>query len=125
MKSEALTQRVKVQFTAQQRALLDVQADAAGMTLARYIRECALAAAGGPDAPKRPSVQRSRKHELTFAEVHELAMQVRKVGVNLNQLAHQANAGMVPLKREEVVYIQNRIQILLSEAHAALERAFR
>ncbi|MGD9803437.1 MAG: plasmid mobilization relaxosome protein MobC [Hyphomicrobiaceae bacterium] len=124
-KAQPLSERIKVQLTVEQRDILEARAEAAGITLAAYMRQCALVSLGGPGAPKRPPLKRKREQELTFAEIHEMAMQVRKVGINLNQLAHQANSGLVPIKREEIVYIQNRIQTVLSEASAAMERAFR
>lgn len=124
-KSEPLSERVKVQLTVAQREALVRQAEAAGTTLAAYIRQCALASIPAQQPAKRPAVKRHRSQDLAFAELHEIAMQVRKVGTNVNQLAHQANIGVVPITRNEVVYVLERIQVVLSETIAAVERAYR
>jgi len=124
-KANPLIERVKVQLTVDQRSALEQKADAAGMTLAGYMRDCALASLGGARAPKVPTAKRKRQQQLVFAEIHELTMQLRKVGTNLNQLAHQANAGIVPIRRDEMVYLISRIQVVMSEASAVMERAFR
>jgi hypothetical protein len=50
-------------------------------------------------------------------------MQIKKLGTNINQLARQANAGMVPISRAEVIYMLNQHQVVMSKAIAALERA--
>ena len=58
---------------------------------------------------------------LHLAEVHQLAMQIKKLGTNLNQLAKQANTGMVPISREEILYILNQHQLLMSHALSMFE----
>lgn len=123
-KTNPLSERVKVQLTVSQRLALEQKADAAGVTLTAFIRDAALVALGGADAPKLPTAKRKRQQQLVFAEIHELAVQMRKLGTNLNQLAHQANAGLVPIRRSELVYLMNRIQVVLSESSAVMERAF-
>lgn len=118
---EPLTVRVKVQFTAAQAQSIDARADALGMTIAGYLRTLALADLGQAEPTSR---HRARMHEnLTrIAELHALAMQVKRLGVNVNQLAHQANVGLVQVTRAEVIYMLNQHQLLMSDAHAAIER---
>lgn len=56
---------------------------------------------------------------------HEIAMvafQIKKAGTNLNQLAKQANNGLVPITRSEVLYFMNTHQRVLTLTTAALEK---
>jgi hypothetical protein len=75
---------VCVRLSEPERAALDVAAEAAGLTLSGYIRQVLLAAPPQPKA-RRPPVE---KIELARLNAH-----IGKVGSNLNQLAHAANAG--------------------------------
>ena len=60
---------------------------------------------------------------LELAELHELAMQIKKLGTNVNQLAKQANQGMVPIERREITYMLNQHQLVMSNAIAAIEKS--
>ena len=51
-----------------------------------------------------------------------IAFQLKKVGTNLNQLAKQANSGLAPITRNEVVYFMNTHQRILTLSVAALEK---
>ena len=119
-KREPLDRRVKVQFTSAQLAHVDQRAAACGMTNAAYLRLLALKDAGVAD--KLPKADRNRANTLLLAEVHLLAMQVKKLGINFNQLARQANTGMVPLTRAEVVYFSNQHQLMLARTAALFEK---
>jgi hypothetical protein len=52
-----------------------------------------------------------------------VGVHLRKVGVNINQLAKQANAGMVPISRQEAVNMMTELQLIMTLARAALERS--
>jgi Bacterial mobilisation protein (MobC) len=123
-KSEPLANRVKVQFNDAQLQALTEQADATGQTIAGYLRSTVLMSL--EDAVAKPAWPTKARHHaamLNLAEMHALAMQVKKLGTNVNQLAKQANQGMVPITRAEVVYMLNQHQLVLSNAIAALEKA--
>ena len=121
-KADALTARVKVQFTPAQSQSVSARADALGMTLAGYLRSLALNDIGQAEPTTTKARLRKQEHLAHVAELHALAMQVKRLGTNVNQLAHQANVGMVPLARAEVIYMLNQHQVLMSQAEAAVER---
>ncbi len=119
-KREPLDRRVKVQFTNAQFAQVDQRAAACGLTNAGYLRALALNDAGVAEKPVK--ADRNRSQTLQLAEVHQLAMQVKKLGVNFNQLARQANSGMVPLTRAEITYFSNQHQLMLAKIAAMFEK---
>jgi len=123
-KTDPLSNRIKVQFTDAQAEALARQADATGQTIAGYIRSTVLMTIEDVAAkPPRPATARHHAAMLQLAEMHALAMQIKKLGTNINQLARQANAGMVPISRAEVIYMLNQHQLVMSKAVATLERA--
>lgn len=89
------------------------------MTEASYIHQAVLACWGKEPKP-RPQ-KNADKYKLA-ATLQHVAFQVKKLGVNVNQLAKQANNGMVPVTRAEVHYLLNQHQMLMSRAIAAIER---
>ncbi|ODA66042.1 Bacterial mobilization protein (MobC) [Methyloligella halotolerans] len=123
-KTDPLSNRIKVQFTDAQVDALARQANATGQTVAGYIRATVLTTLEDRSAKtNRPSTARHHAAMLQLAEMHALAMQIKKLGTNINQLARQANAGMVPISRAEVIYMLNQHQVVMSKAISALERA--
>ena len=123
-KTDPLSNRIKVQFTDAQAEALAQQADATGQTVAGYIRGTVLATlAEHAEKGGRPRSARHHAALLQLAEIHALAMQIKKLGPNINQIARQSNAGMVPITRAEVIYMLNQHQVVMSKAIAALERA--
>jgi len=122
-KDDPLDERLKVQFSAAHTALIRQAADMVGMTVSAYIRGIVLAHLEEiPDAPK-PSKARHHAAMLELAQLHELAMQIKKLGTNVNQLAKQANQGMVPIERREIAYMLNQHQLVMSSAVAAIEKS--
>lgn len=121
VKREPLDRRVKVQFTAVQEMQLMAKAEAVAMTVSGYMRALALADID-PSECLKPAQSRSQAAMLQVAEFHALAMQVKRLGTNVNQLARQANAGMVPVTRAEANYLLNQHQVLMSHAKAVLEK---
>lgn len=101
------------------------RAKSAGMSDARYLRhliETDVGAASTRSEPRRRSMQRMQLDSLAH-EVNEVGLHIRKVGVNVNQLAKQANAGMVPVTRDEAVHMMTELELAMSRAVAVLERA--
>lgn len=121
-KSNPLANRVKVQFSNAQLLAVQNKANAVGMTVAGFVRATILNDLDDIKE-KEPLPKRSRNHAamLQLAEVHHLAMQIKKLGTNVNQLAKQANTGMVPVSREEILYILNQHQLLMSHALSMFE----
>ena len=67
---------------------LTVRAEAAGLSVGAYLRTVVVGTAG-PRAVRRAPVER--------VELARLLAELGKVGSNVNQLAHQANAGRFPV----------------------------
>jgi hypothetical protein len=105
-------------FTEAEIARLEARARATGRTLSSYVRMAVLdghgweAASGGRAEPEAVPVRRGRKrqaHPLSaeaaglpgedFATLM-LAEQMRRVGVNLNQIAKRMNEQRIPPPRE-------------------------
>jgi hypothetical protein len=95
------------------------KAKAAGRTQAKFMRDAVLAAMGDaqPPKPKRTAVRDALAAEL--ARANWLLSNLSK---NVNQLARQANSGMVQVRRAEVDYLLNQHQVVLSKTTAAMER---
>lgn len=119
-----LDNRVKVQFTDEQIALLAQRHEALGLTASAYVRSLVLRDLEIASVRDALSARKASKHAsmLNVAELHTLAMQVKKLGTNVNQLAKQANAAMVPITRAEVIYMLNQHQLLMSKAIATVEK---
>jgi uncharacterized protein (DUF1778 family) len=113
------TRRPKVAFSDDELSVVKDAAKNSRRTLSRFMRESVLAAAGEGVKPK---VMKGRDSQELLHLLHVLAVQIKKHGTNVNQLAHQANAGMVPVSRKEIEYILNMEQLLLSKATAAVEK---
>ena len=80
-----------------------------------------LDSAGGTSV-KPLKAKRQSGTMLQLVEIHQLAMQVKKLGTNINQLAHQANVGLVPLRRDEVTAMLAAHEQLMLRAIAYVER---
>jgi len=122
-KSDQLDAVLKIRLSRAQRRQVDALAEVCGVTSSALVRDLFDQALAGAGAIKPPKPARNHESLLRAAEVHQLAMQVKKLGTNINQLARQANAGMVPLSRAEVQYMLNQHQLLISRAIAYVEKA--
>jgi Bacterial mobilisation protein (MobC) len=120
-KSDPVDKRIRVQLTVAQAAQLARLADDARVSQSEYMRSLLDSANGA--VVKVPKPKRQSGTMLQLVEIHELAMQVRKLGTNINQLARQANVGMVPLSRGEVEQMLSRHEELMLKAIAVIEKA--
>ena len=96
---------VPVRFLPEERALVDEKASAVGLSLASFLRACALGTPG-PRAKRRPPVEMEALARATAA--------LNKAGSNLNQIARILNAGRAAGARESVE--------ALNETRAAIAR---
>ena len=86
-------------------ARLRARARAAGCTLSSYVRARLLEAPGPEPGPVERrkvhalSAEATRRSEADFGR-RALAEQMRRVGVNLNQIAKRMNAERIPAPRE-------------------------
>ena len=120
LKIDPVDHRIRVQLTAAQAARLTELAANTDMSQSEYMRSLLDSAAHGASPPKP---KRQSGTMLQLAEIHALAMQVKKLGTNINQLAHQANTGMVPLARHEVETMLAQHEQLMLRAIAFIEKA--
>jgi hypothetical protein len=116
-KSDPVDHRIRVQLTAAQAEQLARLAADAGVSQSEYMRSLL------DSANKVPKPRRQSGTMLQLVEIHELAMQVKKLGTNVNQLARQANAGLVPLRREEIQQMLAQHEELMVRAIALVEKA--
>ncbi|WP_414462462.1 plasmid mobilization protein [Hyphomicrobium sp. DY-1] len=112
--------QAKAYFTDDEEAHIAEKARAAGLTISAFMRAATLAAIGAPDAVKPKGKRRS--DDETIALLHKVDWQLKKIGANINQLAHQANLQLVPLTHAECAYLKNIVQLTMSETIAAMER---
>lgn len=112
------TAMIRTYFNADEEAIIARMAAAHGLSRAELVRHVVLTSAG--QLPK-PTRKRTKNRDELLHALSVLAVQLKKLGANVNQLAHQANAGIVPVTRTESQYMLNAHQILLSKATAAVE----
>lgn len=112
--------RRRVLFAAAELDGLKRSAAAAGLTEAQFIHHSVIAAIGF--VPLAPKTKPGRNSDRLIGEVQALVWQLAKHGANLNQLAHQANTGMVAVKAAEMHYAITQQQLLYSKVAATLER---
>ena len=79
--------RVTTRFLPEERAVLDVKAGEAGLSLSAYLRACALGDAG-PRAGRAPVTDRR--------EIIELHAHLARIGNNLNQLTRAVHQNQIP-----------------------------
>ncbi len=121
VKPEPVDQRLKVGLSASDYAAISDRANAAGMTTAAYVRQLIAFDIGRAKAPPKP---RSDANALALlAEVHLVAMQIKRIGVNVNQMARQANTGMVPLTVPELRVMQAQVAEAMTRAVALFDKA--
>lgn len=100
---------VKVRLTAEERAVVEERADAAGLSIASYLRAAAIGDAG-PRARRSPTVDRTIAADAIAA--------LNKAGGNLNQIAKQLNTfgGPAPAGLPDTLQAvkQAALQILLA-----------
>ncbi len=95
---ERRTETVAARFTVAEAAIVESQAAAAGMTVSEYVRVLALTQDVKP-----------RKTKLEAS----LLVELNRIGVNINQLAHAANAGRT---------LSAHLQAALADLEATMRR---
>jgi DNA-binding MarR family transcriptional regulator len=120
-KPDPVDRRIRVQLTDAQAEKLASLADEAAVSQSEYMRS--LLDSAGDGVLKEPKPRRASPAMLKLVEIHELAMQVKKLGTNINQLARQANTGMVPISRAEVQDMLARHEAVLTAAIALIEKS--
>lgn len=98
MPAEKLVDRIKVQYAPSETARLRKEAEARNVKLAAYIREASLT----KQAVAGSRVKGSETLKLS-AEMAMYTAHLRRIGNNINQLAKQANSGMVAVTHEEML----------------------
>lgn len=89
-----------------------------GTTEAQMLRSLVMAAVAG-QKPPAPRPEKARQVDELIAGINGLHIQLRKVGTNLNQIARQANTGLVPVSRNEILAVFHTVQ----QAAAAVQTA--
>lgn len=118
-RGERLCRRRQVAFSDAELLEVKDKAKAAGRTQAKFMRDAVLAALGEGAPPK---IKRTVPRDQAVAELARVNWLLANLSKNVNQLARQANSGMVQVKRAEVLYLLNQHQMALSQTAAVMER---
>ena len=106
-------------FTVAEITRLEARARASGLTLSAYVRGKVFDpsdsdAAPGADPRRTPDGAGPRRSRSDYA-TRMLAEQLRRVGTNLNQIAHRMNEQRIPPPRE-LTLVLDKIRALVREA---------
>ena len=85
--------RAVLKCTPEQRAEIDARAEKAGLSVSGYLRALVF----GKDAPQ-PRAAKRVKLAADMEELRQLLYELRKIGGNLNQIAHHLNRGEDPTR---------------------------
>lgn len=118
---KAINRRKKVSVPPALDQKIKQRAKDCGMPESKWMRGVLEVAVG--DAGKLPARKRVKDADRLAHDINQVGVQLRRLGTNINQLAKQANAGLVAVTRAEVQYLLNQHQVVLSAAKALLERA--
>jgi hypothetical protein len=118
-RSRRLCLRRQVAFSDDELQRLHAASKAAGKVAAKFMREAVLAAMG--EAPM-PKAKRHHASDVSIAELQRANWLLANLSKNVNQLARQANQGLVQVRRAEVEYLLNQHQLVLSKMAAVMER---
>lgn len=107
--SKLRTNRVRSYMTDDELKAFKALCTAHATTEAQMMRTLVMAAVERQQPPT-PKPEKARQMDELIAGINSLHVQLRKVGTNLNQIAHQANSGMVPVSRNEVLAVFHTVQ---------------
>ena len=80
--TETRNNRVDVRLTKEEKLNIEEKAKLSELTISEFMRQCALTA----------SVKINIIHEPNINQLTDLVYQLRKIGVNINEIAHKLNA---------------------------------
>lgn len=116
--SKLRTNRVRTYMTDGELKDFKALCAAHGSTEAQMVRTLVMSAVA-KQQPPTPKPEKSRQVDQLIAGINALHVQLRKVGTNLNQIAHQANGGMVPVSRNEILSVFHTVQQAAAAAQTA------
>jgi trehalose-6-phosphate synthase len=96
-------------------------AKACGMTESRFMRHVLMQAVG--QVPNLPRPKKHRVDDKLLHNANQLLAHLSKIGVNVNQMAKQANSWMVPLKTEELQRAVFRVELAAQAGKAFFAKA--
>lgn len=116
--SKLRTNRVRSYMTDDELAAFKALCAAHATTEAQMVRTLVMAAVAG-QKPPAPRPEKARQVDELIAGINGLHIHLRKIGTNLNQIARQANTGLVPVSRDEILAVFQIVQ----KAAAAVQTA--
>lgn len=116
--SRLRTNRVRTYMTDDELAAFKALCAAHGSTEAQMVRTLVMSAIIGQKPPP-PRPEKSRQTDELIAGINTLHVHLRKIGTNLNQIARQANTGLVPVSRNEVLAVFHTVQQAAAAVHTA------
>jgi hypothetical protein len=120
-KRNAQTCRIGIRCTEKEFRAISKRADACGLTVSEYLRSLAKWHVKEKAVEEAPKVRLARVGEAQMAKLMPLLTELTRNGNNLNQLAKQANTGMVPVTRTELRDVLGRLNGLLDDLQKIVE----
>jgi hypothetical protein len=113
--------RIEIRCTEREFNEIGKRADACGLTVSDYLRSLAEWHVQEKAVEEAPRVRLARLAEAQMAKLMPLLTELTRNGNNLNQLAKQANTGMVPVKRLALEEVLERVNGLLEDLKKIIE----
>lgn len=115
-----LTRPIKSRYTASEFEEIKAEARLRGMTDAKYQKALVMKARNA--APMPASKRRGRGTDALVHELHQVGLQLKRIGVNFNQLTKQGNQALVPITRREAEYFMHHFQLALARVTSTVEK---
>lgn len=119
--SKLRTNRVRSYMTDGELAAFKALCAAHATTEAQMVRTLVMAAVAG-QKPPAPPPEKTRQMDDLIHHINALHIQLRKIGTNLNQVARQANTGLVPVSRNEILAVFHSVQQAAAAIHTAAHK---
>ena len=113
--------RIEIRCTEKEFNAIGNRADACGLTVSDYLRSLADWHVQEKAVEEAPRVRLIRMDEAQMAKLMPLLTELTRNGNNLNQLAKQANTGIVPVKRQALEDSLGRLNGLLDDLKKIVE----
>lgn len=87
---------IKIRLSQRNRRMIERAAEEKGVTMSRFIVEAARRETG------RAAVEEAEENSPTVRELKRIRAEIRRIGLNVNQIAHWANHDMHVYRDDEV-----------------------
>lgn len=120
VKPEPVDRRLKVGLTAADYDAISLRANDVGTTAAAYVRQLIAIDLRRDEAPAKARTDRTRLTLL--ADVHLLAMHVKRIAASVSMMARQVESGRVPITQPEMRVMQAQVADAMDRAAALFNK---